>query len=51
MSNLAKQSEKAFMDDKRFLYPLYSITILETMTWIWALIMVSDRVNIDHQFF
>lgn len=49
--NLAKKSEKAFMEDKRFLYPLYAINVLETMTWIWALIMVSDRVNIDLPYF
>jgi hypothetical protein len=49
--NLAKKSEKAFMEDKRFLYPLYTINVLETMTWIWALIMVSDRINIDLPYF
>ena len=40
--NLSPKSEKQFMNDKRFLFPLYSIIILETITWIWALIVCSD---------
>ena len=40
--NLSQKSEKAFHMDKRFWIPLYSFNILETLTWIWALIVMSD---------
>lgn len=49
--NLSLKSEKAFFGDKRFWIPLYTFNFLETMTWIWALIIWSDKVNIDLYWF
>jgi hypothetical protein len=49
--NLSRKSEKAFMNDLRFLIPLYAIIVLETLTWIWALTMMSDKVHIKLPFF
>jgi alkane 1-monooxygenase len=45
------KSEKAFFKDKRFWIPLYVFSFLETMSWIWALILFSDKVNIDMYWF
>lgn len=39
------------MNDKRFWLPLYSFNILETITWLWALIIMSDQVNINLTWF
>lgn len=49
--NLSPKAEKAFYNDKRFLIPLYVLNFLETITWIWALIVLSDKVNIDMYWF
>lgn len=49
--NLAFKSEKVFIKDKRFWIPLWSYSIAETITWIWALIIFSDKVNIDLYWF
>jgi alkane 1-monooxygenase len=49
--NLSAKSEKAFFNDKRFWIPLYVFNFLETMTWIWALIVYSDKVNINMYWF
>jgi hypothetical protein len=50
-TNLSIKSEKAFLNDKRFWYPLWAYNIAETITWIWALIVMSDQVSIDHYWF
>lgn len=49
--NLNLKSEKIFTNDRRFWLPLYLINIIETLTWIWALILMSDQVEIDMQLF
>ena len=41
-TNLSIKSEKAFLNDKRFWYPLWAYNTAETITWIWALIVMSD---------
>ena len=46
-TNLAQKCEKAYLNDKRFWLPLYAFNFVETVTWIWALIVVSDEVNPD----
>jgi alkane 1-monooxygenase len=45
--NLSKKSEKTFFNDRRFWLPLYSYDLLETITWLWGLVLFSDKVNID----
>ena len=42
--NISPSSEKQFMEDKRFLIPLYSIIILETISWMWTLVVCSDVI-------
>jgi hypothetical protein len=49
--NLAQKCERAYLNDKRFWLPLYSFNILETITWLWALIVMSDQVNINLYWF
>ena len=49
--NLTQKCEKAYNNDKRFWLPLYTFNLLETLTWIWALIVVSDEVNPDFFWF
>lgn len=40
--NLTSEEEKAFEKDKRFLIPLYTYWILDFMTYVWALNIVSS---------
>mgnify|MGYP001030670827 FL=1 len=49
--NLTQKCERAYLNDKRFWAPLYAFNILETITWLWALIVMSDQVNIDCYWF
>jgi len=49
--NLSPKSEKAFMNDYRFTLPLQMMVFLETITWIWALIVCSDKVKFDFCWF
>ena len=49
--NLAQKCEKAFHNDKRFWLPLYVFSFLETITWIWALIVISDDFNPEYRWF
>jgi len=49
--NLSPQSEKVFQRDRRFWIPLYTFNLLETLTWIWALVLLSDQVTIEHPIF
>lgn len=39
------------MNDKRFWIPLHAFNVLETITWIWQLIVVSDVVDINMYWF
>lgn len=45
--NLSKKSEKKFEKDWRFWLPLWTCVIVETASWIWALILMSDEVKFD----
>lgn len=49
--NLSPKSEKAFANDRRFVIPLHLFTVLETLSWIWALIVMSDKVHFNHYYF
>ena len=49
--NLVQRCERTFHNDKRFWLPLYTYNLLETITWIWALIVMSDKVNPDSFWF
>jgi hypothetical protein len=40
--NIPKSLEKTYIDDKRFLIPLYLYIAFDTFTLIWALIITSD---------
>ena len=51
VQNLTPKSERAFFHDKRFLIPLYVFNIIETATWLWALVLFSDKINIDMYWF
>ena len=49
--NLNIKSEKLFYADKRFWLPLYAYQLVETITWLWALVVMSDNVNINMLWF
>lgn len=49
--NVPKHLEKKYTEDKRFLIPLYLYLLVDTLTQIWSLIVVSDVVHIDHPLF
>lgn len=49
--NLSKESERKFLKDDRFNIPLISFVCLETLTWLWALVVCSDRVHINLPWF
>lgn len=48
---LEPESERLFSKDKRFDPPMYIVIFMETFVWIWALCVVSDRVDIDSLWF
>ena len=48
---VSDKSEKKFYKDKRFFIPLYSIIFTNTLVWIWSLVVVSEKINIDHWLF
>lgn len=50
-ANLSRHSEKAYLHDKRFWIPQYAIAFMETIVWIWALILMSDQVSIESSLF
>ena len=41
-SNLDSASERAFLNDKRFLLPLYLFVVNDTLNWLWCLCVVAD---------
>lgn len=49
--NLNPRSEKAFFNDKRFYFPLHTYVVLESLAWIWGLVVCSDTVNIESPWF
>lgn len=46
-TNLTPKSQFAFAKDWRFIVPLYTYVFAETLVWIWALLVMSDNVNVD----
>lgn len=48
--NLSRKSEKVWMNDYRFHYPLWTCVFLETLTWIWALVLTSDKVEFKNHY-
>lgn len=40
-TNLDRDSEKAFRHDKRFIIPVYSFVLVDMLTWIWCMCVVS----------
>jgi hypothetical protein len=44
-TNLDRPSEAVFQKDWRFLIPLYLFTIMDGLTWVWALLMFSDMTS------
>jgi len=49
--NLNQSSDKAFLKDKRFYYPLHTYVGLESLAWIWGLVVCSDSINIESPWF
>lgn len=45
--NISANLEKQYTDDWRFLIPLYLYVIVDTITHIWALCVVSTTINIE----
>jgi hypothetical protein len=50
-TNISDKCQAAWANDKRFLLPLYLYTFLETISWIWALTVMSDVVNPQYAWF
>jgi len=48
---LSQQSEKAFFNDKRFWIPLHAFNVLETLAWVWQLVLFSDNIKINSYIF
>lgn len=48
--NLSKKSEKIFSADRRYDYALWVCVLFETLTWIWALCLMSDKVKFEHHY-
>jgi len=44
-TNISAKCQTAWANDKRFWLPLYSYTILETISWIWCLVVMSDNFD------
>jgi alkane 1-monooxygenase len=51
MKNLSSKSERNFFNDKRFWIPLYLFNFLETLSWIFQLILMSDVIHKDSYFY
>jgi hypothetical protein len=45
-NNIARKSERAFFNDKRFFIPLYLTVGGGTLTWIWGMCLFSDNVGV-----
>ena len=45
--NLSSKNDRVFFDDKRFWIPLHAYNILETLVWIWQLVLFSDKYKPD----
>jgi hypothetical protein len=48
-TNLDRVSEQIFAKDWRFLVPLYVYTIMDLLTWIWALLVFSDSSSMAQE--
>jgi len=40
--NISAKSERIFFENKKFWIPLYIFNLVETLIWIWQLILFSD---------
>jgi alkane 1-monooxygenase len=49
--NVARKTEKMFMDDQRFAIPMITCQIGGLFTWIWVLCIFSDDVKFDNYYF
>jgi hypothetical protein len=49
--NIPAALEKKYVEDKRFLIPLYLYIVVDTLTLIWALCLVSDEIHFENSFF
>lgn len=45
--NVAKKTEKMFMDDKRFAIPMATCQLAGLFTWVWCLCLFSDDVKFE----
>ena len=45
--NLSRKNERIFMKDWRFVIPLYTCHLAETLTWIWSLCLFSEDVKFE----
>jgi len=44
-TNISAKSQTAWANDKRFCIPLYTFTVIETISWMWCLVVMSDIVD------
>ena len=47
--NISKKNQREWENDYRFLLPLYCYTFLETISWLYCLILMSDSVGNDYE--
>ena len=47
-TNLDRESESLFNKDKRFMLPLYTFVLNDTLNWIWCLFLVSGINPLEH---
>lgn len=40
--NISAKSERIFFENKKFWIPLYIFNLVETLIWIWQLVLFSD---------
>lgn len=49
--NVARKTEKLFMEDKRFAIPMATCQLMGLFTWIWCLCLFSDDVKFNLNYF
>ena len=49
--NIPKSLEREYINDKRFLFPLYIYILADTLTQIWALFILSDNFQFESSLF
>lgn len=50
-AEVAASAQKKFMEDCRFNVPLYTTIFVATSTWIWSLVLMSDKYEIEGKWF